>query len=120
MSKHTPGPWYLEEPNLKKQRVDISTDEACPTTGVASWRGLARVYGCVDWPKSGTAAMMANARLIAAAPDLLEAAIQSIPLLEEYMQLGIDTDAPDSADAFEAVLLIMKHAITKATGADHE
>ena len=73
MSKHTPGPWSVGEVSHKKQRVDIDSLHADQTVGHKTWRGLARAYGCEEMPAEGTAAMLANARLIAAAPELLEA-----------------------------------------------
>ena len=77
MSKHTPGPWSVGEVSHRKQRVDIDSLHADQTLGHQTWRGLARAYGCEDMPAEGTAAMLANARLIAAAPELLEA-LQSV------------------------------------------
>ena len=77
MSKHTPGPWSVGEVSHKKQRVDIDSLHADQTVGHQTWRGLARAYGCEDMPAEGTAAMLANARLIAAAPTMYEYIILS-------------------------------------------
>ena len=71
--QHTPGPWTIGKVSHKKQCVDIDSLHADPSVGHQSWRGLARAYGFNDMPAEGTAAMLANARLIAAAPELLEA-----------------------------------------------
>jgi hypothetical protein len=98
MSKHTTGPWSVGKVSHKKQRVDIDSLHADQTVGHQTWRGLARAYGCKDMPAEGTAAMLANARLIAAAPELLEA-------LQELRYAATDK-AEQMADA----------AITKATG----
>ena len=71
--QHTPGPWSVGAVSYKKQRVDIDSLHADKMLGHQTWRGLARAYGCEDRPAEGTAAMLANARLISAAPELLEA-----------------------------------------------
>lgn len=85
MSKHTPGPWTIGKVSHKKQRVDIDSLHADPTVGHQTWRGLARAYGCNDMPAEGTAAMLANARLIAAAPELLEAIETLVEHFEYYI-----------------------------------
>ena len=104
MSKHTPGPWSVGEVSHKKQRVDIDSLHADQTVGHQTWRGLARAYGCEDMPAEGTAVMLANARLIAAAPELLEA-------LERIV-------ASDPTHTHFATLAISeaRAAIAKATG----
>ncbi len=72
MSKHTPGPWsYRKVP--RKQEWEIDT-KRCPNLGHESWTGMSVVFGCDDYPKMGKIAGEANARLIAAAPDLLDVA----------------------------------------------
>ena len=101
MSKHTPGPWSVGEVSHKKQRVDIDSLHADQTVGHHTWRGLARAYGCEDMPVEGTAAMLANARLIAAAPELLEA----LKVLVENGGIGPEQMFHDA-----------RTAIAKATG----
>ena len=73
MFKHTPGPWFVGEINHKKQRVDIDSKTPCPVTLHRSWEGLARCYGVEDNPTIGSEIMLANANLIASAPELLAA-----------------------------------------------
>lgn len=73
MSKHTPGPWTIGEVSYKKQRVDIDSLCSDPKLGHQEWHGLARAYGSKEMPEEGSATMLANARLIAAAPELLAA-----------------------------------------------
>ena len=61
---HTPGPWCVE--HLPDDGPSIHTDEA----------GIARRIAGVDmggWRKTSRKEAEANARLIAAAPELLEA-----------------------------------------------
>ena len=101
MSKHTKGPWSVGKVSHKKQRVDIDSLHADQTVGHQTWRGLARAYGCEDMPAEGTAAMLANARLIAAAPDLLEA----LKVLVENGGIGPEQMFRDA-----------RAAIAKATG----
>lgn len=94
MSKHTPGPWVTSpEPNGKEWVVDAGPWGICI---------------CADAPGLGSAE--ANARLIAAAPELLEA-LQAVTRClawhEEQHGVGMDRKAVESA----------RSAITKATGA---
>ena len=110
MSKHTPGPWTIGKVSHKKQRVDIDSLHADQTVGHQTWRGLARAYGCEDMPAEGTAAMLANARLIAAAPELLEALRGMLALDEEHHQRG-HCDDDVCAEVRKALA-----AIAKATG----
>lgn len=61
MAKHTPGPWITKESTEHWGRVDVTVCAAFTANDVATaWQGT-------------TAVNRANARLIAAAPDLLEA-----------------------------------------------
>ena len=106
MSRHTQGPWAIGNVSHKKQRVDIDSPHADPTVGHQTWRGLARAYGCNDMPAEGSAAMLANARLIAAAPELLEALSDCVAHMHWTQPLG------------EAALKKAKAAIAKATGGD--
>lgn len=71
MSKHTPGPWAYRK-ITRKQEWEIDT-KRCPNLGHESWTGMSVVFGCDDDPKMGKVVGEANARLIAAAPELLEA-----------------------------------------------
>lgn len=89
-AKHTPGPWRYVRGN------------GSPTTGQHMIAGakpgyLAEVRDC------GSGNVEANARLIAAAPELLEA-----------LQLVVDT--AENGGWPSAVLVITKAAIAKAKG----
>ena len=106
MTNHTPGPWSIGEVSREKQRVDIDSLHADQTLGHQTWRGLARAYGCEDMPAEGTAAMLANARLIAAAPELLEA-LRECELF--VRTLGLDSEPAARAASFA------RSAIAKAT-----
>lgn len=72
-TKHTPGPWVVGR-NLKYgQSILIDAENGDPSLHYSSWRGLAIVHGCDDSPIKGSQVAVANAHLIAAAPELLEA-----------------------------------------------
>ena len=114
MSKHTPGPWALE-----------SVDTRCgschkigpfPSAGVRS-----EVHACVyaDQMRLGiddrnpvAAELLANARLIAAAPELLEALVQ---LEEAFCSVGPGMTREDREDS-RAALIAARAAIAKARG----
>lgn len=69
MSKHTPGPWTLET-----VRTSVGW---CHKVGPFPWKNGKENHACVydDYASghNGTPELIANARLISAAPDLLEA-----------------------------------------------
>jgi len=90
MGKHTPGPWYYEEGH---------TDSYCVCD-----LGLFKVYG--DELEHSREAIDADARLIAAAPELLEAleaALKWIDAVPMDVQLptmpGFDRDWVNSTIA---------------------
>ena len=86
MNKHTPGPWVTTpEPNGKEWGVDAGPWGICI---------------CADAPGKGTAED--NARLIAAAPDLLDALKQIKSNANMYHA--------------ETISEIARAAIAKATG----
>lgn len=105
MNNHTPGPWM--------PRRAVKPDN----TGGYDWAIIApdkaivaECFEVVDWAKNGvdfdTRPVEANARLIAAAPDLLALVIQ-------YRD---DLKRPPSADSIERRLAAVNAAIRKATG----
>ena len=90
MSKHTPGPWFLSEKDMSLSEDDVMSigvmtktgadddESTCVTSvsafGVASYEeGGVTYYGATAPDAASLAVAHANARLIAAAPDLLEA-----------------------------------------------
>ena len=99
-AKHTPGPWYA----LRGQRnISIrykTGDGLLPMVNVASVRGQFPT----DCPYGSSEA---NARLIAAAPELLEALQKMLPELRG-LSIVSDTAAEMSREA--------EAAIAKATG----
>lgn len=103
MSKHTPGPWTVGK--RCGQEVDINAPDGDPQLGYSSWSRMAVVYGCDGQPETGSRVVEANARLIAAAPDLLVA-------LRELLEEGRGSTYPAS----ECLLDAAEAAIAKAEG----
>lgn len=95
MSAHTPGPWTID---WNVSRLDIFSADAA--TLVATLRRSALSPGIDDTAK-------ANARLIAAAPDMLEA-LQKLCAIQEYGDVASWASEWDEARA----------AIAKATGGE--
>ncbi len=96
MSKHTPGPWRVEHQNPS------------PTTGEWMIAGskpgyLAEVRDC------GSGDVRANARLIAAAPDLLEACELIVSAFDQLAPMSSARNEPLQINAARA-------AIAKARG----
>ena len=89
MSEHTPGPWEY----LGHTWVQTADDKKTP---IANFNFLA--------------ATKANARLIAAAPDLLEALVMVRDADEDCKRDGLPTIPPAARAKIDA-------AIAKATGA---
>lgn len=93
MTKHTPGPWHVSDPR------PYASTHCVDVIG-----GLSLVAQCV--PQSERNTEKANARLIAAAPDLL-AALKG--LLGDRTLAGMDKMEQEEIDAALA-------AIAKAEG----
>lgn len=106
MSKHTPGPWNL----LKRKNNEVKIEHTNRHTKGASSLTIAKVTVCDSWFTE----QMANAQLIAATPDLLDALQSVIDFPADFF------DRPDS----EAVTITLtgwhlkkaRAAIAKATG----
>ena len=98
MSKHTPGPWIAEQRETR--------------SAVLTARGLCPISDCPQWasrddrPKA--AESFANALLISAAPDLLEALEAARALWGDYLPAG-------NSNAMKAMRLV-DAAIAKAKG----
>jgi hypothetical protein len=101
--KHTPGPWIHDTRGYPH-----------PDVKAASGRNIACTWGVNNQPKTPEAAAAqqeiarANARLIAAAPELLEA-------LKEV--LNNPAGDYDASDGYENAVKQARAAIAKATGA---
>lgn len=105
MNKHTPGPWVVGKaarnpyPDPPGDKWSIAA-YGCWIAGVYPF-----VRGCQDDSEA-----KANARLIAAAPDLLEACRAMVDCYEGGMDSGCDPPRPD-CPACQA-----RAAIAKAEG----
>ena len=103
-TNHTPGPWYIV-PTLTGA-ISINKDKKIPlaTVGGASWH-------------LGTGMCEANARLMAAAPDLLAAGksleMAAMELLHICRNAGTDKTVLDDASAALDAMFV---AIRKAEG----
>ncbi len=97
-TKHTPGPWHIVQIGKpKKDNGNCGKHEISCLAGAAI--GHIDVWFSDNFPVKNAEEARANAKLIVAAPDMLEA------LLEVYAEM------PDYALCFEKV----KIAIAKAT-----
>ena len=99
--KHTPGPWSLADHSLGVEIMHTRQD------------GLSEAHACLHGSYNTSEA---NARLIAAAPDLLDALMKATILLKH---------ACDDADALESQFAVetadeMTAALTKAIGENQE
>ena len=101
MSKHTPGPWiyYADLPSQDPDWHIVTTENRL--------RILANVH-----IEPGNQVDEANARLIAAAPELLEALVQ---LEEAFCSVGPGMTREDREDS-RAALIAARAAIAKARG----
>ena len=111
MNGHTPGPWTVES----KDGSSVSTTVPMAETRTHGYRVGAQFIcdlndGEYHEYQDG-AEQLANARLIAAAPELLEA-------LQELVRLGTSGTGYVSASWIEAHEAA-RAALSKATGGDH-
>ena len=100
MSAHTPGPWVAEcDPSHFNTLSTVVAGAKRKLKGICR-QMIVQVGGWADWREQE-----ANTRLIASAPDLLEACIQA-----EAAIAGLDFDGcPES-------LAVIRTAIAKAEG----
>lgn len=100
---HTPGPWSVEKP----LEFELSIVEADKPTH--EWKFIANVPIAPEF-EFPQATAEANARLIAAAPDLLAA----LKAMDESLCNGFDTQA--ARHAGRMALIAARAAIAKAEG----
>lgn len=100
MSAHTPGPWKLET-----VRTSIGL---CHKIGPLATTNDREKWACVygdginpeDKVSLSALRLLADARLIAAAPELLEACKVALAVLtSEWGQLGVERNVPELARA---------------------
>lgn len=85
MKKHTPGPWIYGQNSFQKERDtawEIGRSLQCEAAG-GGISGLSRIEGDCDYFLAAGEMSEANARLIASAPELLEA-LQQLIMCAEY------------------------------------
>ena len=99
--KHTPGPWAIEH------KVDGGFTYA-PRIHV----GPARIHYSAGYHAEFKARAEADARLIAAAPDLLDVAARLVRLSDSQYH------GDDAAGQFDALVAQARTAINRATGGE--
>ena len=97
MSKHTPGPWLIAESVVSRHAVTNMRRIRSKNEGLEHG-AVCDVYGIQDGSEAS-----ANARLIAAAPDLLDALIEIV-------------SADDAHELTQKHIESARAAITRATG----
>ena len=118
---HTPGPWYVEGESYNVGEAEVIVS-GIPNGGgrIVAW--TANSYEADSDNETTTAEDRANARLIAAAPDLLEACEVANRFFEQ------NDDFTDGEYPIPGFILDMRIAIkkarrtplTKATGQEEE
>lgn len=106
--KGTPGPWFID---------DQSDDYEMAIVGHPTWpctRNGKRGVWDVCKIETDTEDTKANARLIAAAPDLLEALRALLPIARLYMESGDVQTRAIKAHDFAAEMASANAAIAKA------
>ncbi len=113
-SKHTPGPWVLSTLTQGYEVCTIygvspqPTEDRCGQSWIYIRPETMFINGEWHWPDGEE--QLANASLIAAAPELLEALIQAEQCVDELCR------GQDPANQCWVVLGEVRAAIAKATG----
>lgn len=98
--KHTKGKWELSENTNQGIRINVGQEDPITMTTICSMSGSPRI-----------AEVTANAKLIAAAPDMLEALIDIKDRIDKCKGLPLTHD--EALDSF--YVEIINEAIKKAT-----
>lgn len=107
MSGHTKGPWVWKDMGYFYELVGSDGETICDDGSAGG------EYGSVIDPTGGSDSDKANARLIAAAPDLLEA----LRRVDGFMaDMAINIDGDDYPVSFLSVHNAVVSAIAKADG----
>lgn len=108
MTTHTPGPWNVRQ-----------CDEGYRNFDQQDWAVVSDnlITPCLVWGGAGFSEGKANAHLIAAAPDLLEALTNVRQLISEAAMTGFNCLDGDWAERLFASQQVSSDAIKKATGA---
>lgn len=121
--KGTPGPWKASRGADQVMYIDCPDGDG--DLGHAAWFGMAIVYGCSEMGPRGHKKAVANASLMAAAPDLLHELTEADKTLC-VLQANV-ADAQTREPRWEGVWQEIQTrrdsinaAIAKALGEDHE
>lgn len=106
MAKHTPGPWKLH-PDYPNQVFDSHADAPNVRYNLNNLICDCATLGDPDKSK----AQIANARLIAAAPELLQACKMALSLI------GTDAESANGCPRPEELAIDLRAVIAKAEGA---
>lgn len=123
MSKHTAGPWELD---TETRPAEICTIHGLPPQGEEGQTWV-HIRGAIGYWDADENEQLANARLIAAAPNLLDACSGLLMALEddcrdtdkwaELMQAAVDAISDATGDPWYGRGKRGRAAIAKATGA---
>ena len=114
MSKHTPGPWTVHFHDSQEWHITALKGE--PRLGHTEWHALAIAYGNDKTPYEGRDIAEANARLIAAAPDLLEACKAAALTLREFARHCHESGWNNLGSEVGKAAIPLEAAIAKAEG----
>lgn len=107
-TSHTPGPWKVKRQFIHGREIVPRIVCAPDDDRQCGW--IADLIGA---PYLGHHSTLANARLIAAAPDLLEACKAALAVLDGSAKDDVEPGAPSGA-----AMNLIAAAIEKATGPD--
>ncbi len=110
MSGHTPGPWSFQSSPAHGYRIRIASIAHDMRWGHGD---VAVVFFAGEGRSS--AQCKADARIIAAAPSMLDRLHADVKVMEEVANV-INSTNPDAAAALRTVAYNTRHAISKATG----
>jgi hypothetical protein len=124
MSKYTPGPWFAIDDSDKNKKggdighITIANQDQHGEDRI--WIGDAKIYGVANFPDKKTG--IVNGRLMAAAPELLEALQEILPYVND---LEAENFTDPSAGIFQDAKLTkavrkIEEAIAKAIGEKEE
>lgn len=106
-TKYTPGPWVVGQPNKGPVAGTVPVHTADYMDSYRSGQLVCSVYGTAAFSD-------ANARLVAAAPDLLAALSRLLDRAAHQLDTSATHDGLENIDAVVAALA----AIAKATGGE--
>lgn len=110
-TKFTPGPWLVPDQTWRRElTVELSGDDRIKCPGSGGAMSYTKTVCTLNW--SGTDEWMANAHLIAAAPDMYEALERLCTLNDEHGPFGGEMYQDRIDRAWDKA----KSAVSKARG----